>query len=153
MEKRIAKLVCFANGGDSVEYGGGCSSSGYGSPERPHAAKPDQSTVIPDGTPVIDKRPALQTPEGYQWVFRGPMVNVDLKTDQVDRCPQPSELFAAAVAGNAYGGLLAMQETSRALGESRGPLDSVSIPEYVEGWRNVGARIGFYRSGNIVWLD
>ena len=36
--ERTAKLVCFGRGGDSVEYGGGCHGSGYGTPENPHAS-------------------------------------------------------------------------------------------------------------------
>lgn len=144
--QRIAKLVCFGRGGDSVEYGGGCRGSGYGSPEKPHAAHPDE---IPDGTPVIDKRPAVDTAEGYSWVFKGPIVNVDLPDNVVDACPQPSAALAAGVAGNAYGSLLAMQAAHAK--PTPGPLDSVSTQEYIAGWRAVGARIGHYEKGVIVW--
>lgn len=146
-----AKLVCFGNGGDVVHIGRGHTVSGYGTPERPHAARTRDDITYPDGTPVIDKRPAIDTDEGYRWVFRGPMVNVNLADDECDRCPKPSPLFAAAVAGNAYGTLLAGQATSRAKGEQRGPLDDVSTAEYIDGWRKVGARVGHYRDGAIVW--
>ena len=61
---RIAKLVCFGQGGDSVEYGSGCSGSGYGTPENPHAANPGPDCIIPDGTPAIDKRAAVDTDAG-----------------------------------------------------------------------------------------
>ena len=95
MTKSIAKLVCFGRGTDSVEYGGGCHGSGYGNPENPHASRIDDGLEIPDGTYAIDKRAAVETPEGYEWVFRGPMCNPDIPDGEYDPCPVPSELFAA----------------------------------------------------------
>ena len=87
MFPKIAKLVCFGRGGDSVEYGGGCHGSGYGTPEKPHAAAPGPNLIIPDGTPVVDKRDAVETEEGYKWVFNGPMCNPDLQDDECDALP------------------------------------------------------------------
>jgi hypothetical protein len=152
-EPRIAKLVCFGNGGDSVEFGGGCSSSGYGNPERPHAAEPDDDCIIPNGTPAIDKRPAIQTDEGYRWVFKGPMCNVDLPDGDYEPCPEPSPIFTSAMIqpGNGFGPLLAEHIVSRRSGAKRSGLDRVSISEYIAGWRAVGARIGHYQDGKIVW--
>lgn len=144
---KVAKLVTFGRGGDCVYYGKGCTGSGYGTPERPHAADPS-SHEIPDGTPVLDKRPAIDTAEGYAWVFRGPMVDVDLLDGQVDKCPAPGPILAAGVANNAYGALLAMHLAST---EERGSLDSVSIPEYLAGWVKRGAKVGHYEGGKIVW--
>ena len=153
MKSCTAKLVCFGNGGDSVEWGRHCSSSGYGNPDNPHAAAPSEDKVFPDGCPVIDKRPALETKEGFAWVFKGPMVDVDLK-DGSRECPQPSELFASAVAENAFGGLLALQADHKLCDDSEpGPLDYVPTSVYVEGWRQRGARIGHYENGEIVWHD
>lgn len=151
-DERIAKLVCFGRGGDTVEFSGSCHCSGYGSPERPHAAEPGPSCIIPDGTPVIDKRAAIETEEGFRWVFNGPMVNVDLPDDEVDECPIPSPIFAQAVAGNAFGGLLVQHLAARSR-KVRSGLDRVSIREYVEGWQEHGARIGHYEGGKIVWHD
>ena len=151
-EKRIAKLVEFGRGGDTVYFGKGCTCSGYGDPDRPHAAAPHDDLVIPDGTPAVDVRPAIDTDEGYKWVFKGPLVNVDLPDSDVDRCPQPDSLMACAMAGNAFGGLLALQEVHRYNSpKTAGPLDSVSIPVFVAGWREHGARIGHYLNGVIVW--
>lgn len=146
--QRTAKLVCFGNGGDSVEYGGGCRGSGYGTPERPHAA---EGCVIPDGTPAIDKRAAVNTPEGLAWVFKGPMCNPDLPDDAVEACPEPSQALVAGIAGNSYGTLMAIHGLHKAKESTPGPLDYVSIRQYVEGWREHGARIGHYEGGVIVW--
>ena len=146
--ERTAKLVCFGRGGDSVEYGGGCHGSGYGTPENPHASA---GCIIPDGTPAIDKRPAIETDEGFNWVFKGPMCNPDLVDDEVTECPEPSWALAAGVSGNQYGALLTLQHAHKATQRTPGPLDYVSIRQYVEGWRQRGARIGHYQGGVIVW--
>lgn len=151
MDKRIAKLVCFGRGGDSVEYGGGCHGSGYGSPENPHAAAPSETCIIPDGTYAIDKREAVDTPEGYSWVFKGPMCNPDIPDGECDECPVPSALFAGAVADNEFGQLLTIQTAQKAAGHKRTGLDMVSVAEYVAGWREHGARIGRYQNNVIVW--
>lgn len=148
----IAKLVTFGRGGDTVHLGKNHTITGYGSPENPHAATPSDERLFPDGTPVIDKRQAIETPEGLRWVFEGPMVNVDLPDDEVDMCPEPSPFFAGAVAENQFGTLLAIHHATKRDGKA-GALDSVSIREYIQGWCEHGARIGEYRNGAIVWLD
>jgi hypothetical protein len=153
MEARIAKLVVFGGGGDTVHCGAGVTITGYGRPDNPHAACVKDDRIIPDGTPAIDIRAAIETDGGYSWVFEGPMVDVDLADGQVDQCPEPSEIFAEAVAGNPFGRLLAIQEAQRARKVRAGSLDSVSIAEYVAGWRKHGARIGEYRAGSIVWTE
>lgn len=148
--QRVAKLVCFGRGGDSVEYGGGCRGSGYGTPERPHAA---EGEVIPDGTPVIDKRAAVETEAGFAWVFKGPMCNPDIVDDEVIACPVPSDALVAGVSGNSYGTLLALQGVHKLASTEPGPLDYVSVKRYVDGWREHGARIGHYEGGVIVWEE
>lgn len=155
MTTRTAKLVCFGRGGDSVHYGGGCTGSGYGSPESPHAAKLGDPETFPDGTPVIDKRPAIETKDGFNWVFRGPMCDPDIADGDVSPCPVPSAVFAGAMAesGNEYGSLLALQASHGFEQKQPGPLDTVSVAEYVRGWREHGARIGEYKNGQIVWTD
>lgn len=147
----IAKLVTFGVGGDTVHLGRHNTISGYGNPDRPHAAEQDDDLIIPDGTPVIDKRPAVKTDRGYRWAIRGPMVDVDLQDGDTDRCPEPGPMFAEAVADNWFGALLSLQSASRDADEARGPLDSVSTAEYVRGWKEHGARIGQYVGGEIVW--
>lgn len=118
MNKYIAKLVTFGKGGDTVYIGANHTISGYGNPERPHAADSQKDTLeIPDGTFAIDKRPAVETEEGFAWVFKGPMINVDLVESETDK--------------HAF--------------------SYVTINDYVEGWKNHGAKIGTYLKGQIVW--
>lgn len=150
---RVARFVTFANGGDVVYYDCSSRCSGYGTPERPHAADPAKEN-IPDGTIALDKRPALETPEGYKLVFRGPMVNPDIPDDApFQECPVPSEIFAGAMAssGNSFGTLLSLQATKKP--GTAGALDYVSISEYCRLWCAVGARIGRYVGGVIQWEE
>lgn len=151
MEKVLtAKLVTFGKGGDSVYYGNGITSSGYGNPENPHAAAPDRGNIFPDGTPAIDTRQATDTEIGFKWVFSGPLVNVDLPEDKVDICPEPSDLFSAALQGE-YKNLLSYHKALKDSQKKIGPLDSVCTKEFVRGWREHGARVGKYENGKIVW--
>lgn len=143
--KHVAKFVSFGRGGDIVYYDGSSRCSGYGTPEKPHAA-----VDIPDGVIALDKRPALETPEGVSWVFKGPMVNPDIPDGEYDPCPEPSELFTSAVAGNSFGSLLTIHAASKG---TRGSLDHVSVAEYVDGWRKLGARVGVYSGGSIIWEE
>lgn len=157
MKKSIAKLIIFGNGGDFVHCGtvkkSKCNISGYGTPEHPHASKPSESLEIPDGCPVIDKRPALKTQAGLLHAIEGPMVDVDLPDGKVSTCPEPSSHLANGVSGS-YKTLLTIHQAQKDSDpEKTGALDCVSISAYVDGWRKVGARIGHYESGSIVWDD
>jgi len=146
-DNKPVRLITFGQGGHTLYYGQGTTLSGY---DRPDDFTGEGET-IPDGTLALDKRDAIDTPEGYRWVLKGPMVNVDLPDGQIDACPAPSPLFASAVAENSYGTLLALNEAHSE--PTAGPLDSVSISEYVAGWVARGARIGTYHNGQIVWED
>lgn len=146
------KLVTFGRGGDTAYCTGNATISGYGRPDRPHAGESCERHPIEDGTPALDLLPALETDEGFRHALRGPMVDVNLADDEVDRCPDPSPIFAAAVSGNQFGTLLAMQSVAKAAAPAApGPLDSVSRSAFIAGWLAVGARLGHYQNGRIVW--
>jgi hypothetical protein len=146
------KLVTFGRGGDTAycsdDKWGKCTISGYGRPDRPHAGESTDARPIADGTPALDLLPAIETDEGFKWAFKGPMVDVDL-AEEVERCPDASPMFAAAVSGNQFGTMLAVHAVTK--GSRAGALDSVSIGEYVREWVNRGARLGHYRNGKIEW--
>lgn len=74
------KLVTFGKGGDMAYCGGPYRTriGGYGTPERPHAAESTPEHPIPDGTPALDLRPAVETIEGARWAIRGPMLDPDM---------------------------------------------------------------------------
>ena len=156
-QKDICRLVSFGNGGDTVylearsEFGGG-TCTGYGKPERPHAAdftsERKTNVEVPDGTPVIDIRPALETDQGYKWVFKGPMPSVKIKDEEVSACPDLKDSLVAQAMmrdDNAYGTMATLQLCHQAQQKTEpGPLDMVSVSAYVKGWKEHGARIGHY---------
>jgi hypothetical protein len=145
-EKPIVKLVVFSQGGDRVlRTDGTC--SGYGTPERPHAAAGED---IPDGTPAIDNRAAVETDTGFSWVFAGPMVDVNIPWGVVNKCPTPTPEMVAGMQG-VFSTLTGLQLAARQERQAAGPLDMVSVEEYVNGWRDHGARIGRYQDGQIEW--
>lgn len=154
-EPKVVKLVTFGNGSDSVYYAPQGTSvitgSGYGTPEKPHASNFESKSdvIVPDGTPVIDK-----SIKGcnIMAVINGPMVDVSLEDDEVNYCPSPSPELSAGLRGD-FNVLAQKQETHRKkLGKKiPGPLDSVSISEYIKFWRYQGARIGHYENRKIVW--
>jgi len=163
--KAQAKLLHFGRGGHTLHYMeqgySNCHCQGYESPESFVKAyhwwshPKDQLSYhfagyqFPvDGIPVVDVRAAVETPEGYSWVFKGPLVDVELADGECDCMPQPDPLFAGAVAGNQFGTLLAHHVVTKAT-QRRGSLDGVSVSEYVSGWRDHGARVGrLYVDGN-----
>ena len=147
MSGETVKLVVFSQGGDRVYCAGSNACTGYGTPEKPHAAA---DRHIPDGTPVIDNREAANTDAGFGWIFAGPMVNVDLPEGEIDACPLPSPEMAAGLQGS-FHMLAKLHTAARAENTPTGPLDWVSIACYVQGWREHGARVGHYQNGAIVW--
>lgn len=150
LEKReTAKLVEFGRGGDRVHFGSGHASSGYGTPDNPHAADP-ACYIFPDGTPAIDKRDAVKTPEGFSWVFKGPLVDVDLPPGTVDKLNLGASPAPAEGQEDMFGALVALQRAT-ADTENLGPLDTVDARTYIEGWRRHGARIGHYQNNVVVW--
>jgi hypothetical protein len=133
MNNNIALLVTFGRGGDTVY----CSDryiSGYGSPENPHAAAPNEGKIFPDGTPAIDVCKAVETNIGFRYAISGPLLDVNLHDGEINECPDPSPIFASAV-------------------KLIGPLDSVGIVDYIRGWKEHGARIGAYKNNRIIWED
>ena len=146
---RQGKLLSFGEGGHSIDFGSGWTLSGYDEPETF-----DGWDDVPEGCPVLDKRPAMDTKEGYWWVFRGPMVNVDLPEGEVDRLriSEDNPMIHAMLSGsgNLFGALAALHITSK---EPVGPLDYVSTKDYIKGWVNLGAKEGVVKNRSIFWFN
>jgi len=105
---------------------------------------------LPDGMPVLNIIDAVLTGEGYEYVIRGPMVDVDLEDEEISKCPEASEMLRLGVSGE-YKSLLNLHDASKEVGIKTGPLDSVSIKVHLENWRKRGAVIGKIQNGAIVW--
>jgi len=159
LDERTVKLVSFGKGGDTAYFSRNSTCTGYGNPENPHAADftSDRKTdcIVPDGTPVIDVREAVQTDEGFRWAIKGPLLNPDLPGDEIEECPclDDSIMVKAMLSdpGNQFGAIAATQIVHRHTSTKPGPLDSVSIKVFVQGWKDHGARIGHYENKHIIW--
>ena len=130
-------VVHFGLGG-STEHSLDSRLEGYASPDtwKPRADS-DYSDCI-----AVNVRDAVQTPNGYAWVFAGPLLDLALSDGQRDACPAPSDFLAAGLQGD-FKRLLAVRPL--------GGLDSVSRQEYIDGWRRHGARIGRVTPTGIDW--
>lgn len=110
--------------------------------------------VAPGGF-VLDKR---TVDEGVliNGALNGPMVNVDLNDGAVDRCPDPDPLLVGALVESAdlsgNWGMAGPVAKRAADPEWRG-LDTVSLPEYLQFWRERGARVGRRVLTQIRWED
>ena len=157
----VPALVTFGRRGHTVYFkrngDGSCEEQGYDSPEdffavshwwaHDFAHRRDAKSF--EGVRWVDTRPAVETNAGYSWVFKSPLVNVDLAPGEVDALREVPALMASAMAGNSYGTLLAMQAAhNRSTGP--GPLDGVDVETWVRGWKAHGARVGFIRGGKFV---
>lgn len=155
-------LVSFGLGGHTVYYysvrsatgSSQCRTQGYESPEsferRMLAPKCESDGAEHfEGVLVVDKCAVLRKTPGY--AIASPLVDVDLPAGEVDACPEPSPMLAAGIAGNELGALYRVHKRHQARSGEPGPLDSVSIEEYLRWWRMRGARVGTVRAGRIEW--
>lgn len=152
---RPPKLIFFGEGNTVVEYEN-CHESGYDKPEAFFALDHwhyDSFLKYRDprhweGVPWIDKRVAVNTPRGFSWVFRGPMVNVKLKPDEVDKLPEVDPWFAASMHPTNQALLVMGKATSKT--QKYGSLDYVDVATYVRLWVEHGAVAGFVRDGHFI---
>jgi hypothetical protein len=146
-------LLTFGKGGHQIYYRGEHRStlSGYSRPDDPTVA-----SDLPDGLPVINKRAVMDNADAIRLLISGPMVAVNLDDGAVSYLSDTLNSIVAqtvkADRGNSMGGLVRLQEEHRAsTATTPGPLDEVSVPAYIELWRQVGAPIGAVKDGLIIW--
>lgn len=129
--------------------------SGYDSPEsfERSLVRGDKKEYPPLAhVPVLDKRPALRTNPVLG--IKSPLVDVELEAGKVER-------LDASAARSMLPGLSGGFEVLAALAIANdgkpepGPLDSVSLADYLEWWRSRGARLGRMDGEglHIVWQD
>lgn len=115
----------------------------------------DNIEIPVDGVPVLDKRDAIETANGHAWVFKGPMLNVDLPEGKIEHLGDVSPIMVPVIA--AYGMVDAVGETKQAAKTGlAGPLDEVPLGMYIQGWLEHGARLGRFTldqegNGHIEW--
>lgn len=158
-----AFLICFGLGGHSVEtaetYKDGTrvkgSLSGYDSPESferalAHGEKAEYPPL--GGVPVLDQRRVLRA--NPMLSVRSPLVDVDLAEGTVDRLDTAA---AQRMLPGLSGGFdtLAAAALAHAGKLEPGPLDGVSVADFIAWWVSRDARLGrMDETGTrIVWAD
>lgn len=100
-----------------------------------------------DGGWVIDGSD-LPMKDARRATISGPMLDVTLEDDQVDKAPEPSDALVEGMEG-VFGEL-----TKRAKEDQDfSGLDNVGTRTYVAFWQRVGARIGRRKGDEIHWAD
>jgi hypothetical protein len=158
MTRETTGLIHFGKGGHTLEFlphrdaAGRVTQSGhlsgYDSPElflwELNGGKyPDYA--IADGVPVLDVRARVEQPGGISVALRGPLVDLSITDDTIERLPAAGIMAAAMMAepGNQYGQMLRHHATVTTLEpDEPGPLDRVSVARYLGYWRTNGGRIG-----------
>ena len=150
---RLAKLCSLGYGGNSMEYGNGCSGSWY--LHSPEDIAKHYSRELAEGCPLIDKRPALDINTAF--AFASPMVNVDMVAGETDRfasrylADSGAALMVGALKESGYGSIIRAAEIADQVApELPGPLDYVPIDYYLDWWRARGARIYRFTGGQFI---
>ena len=159
-----AYVISFGRGGhtiqvshtwrDGVTRTKGCI-SGYDTPqsfERALARGEKQEYPPLAGLPVLDKREVLKETPALS--FRSPLVDVDLEDGTIDRL----DTHAARSMLPGLSGGFEVLAASAIVHEGKpepGPLDSVSVGDYIAWWRSRGAKLGRMSEDGlrIVWQD
>lgn len=109
---------------------------------------------------LLDVREAMQTPLGRLWCNATPVLDLTLKPTEERRTKEghdleklfislqksitdfkPRNIIPTALQFNAV------------ISEILGPLDAVSLTEFLRGWSRVGAKVGIYSKGKVVWNE
>lgn len=128
---------------ESVQTSTGSSKSnvsGYGEPDF---------SRVEEGALVLDNRPCRSRRDFIKSVYSSPLVDVDLKGDEVEECPAPSDMLMAGV-DISFGRLLMDHKTLKEK-KKYGSLDSISPQAYCGWWEERGARVGVVKGGQALW--
>jgi len=128
--------------------------SGYDSPESfERCLVSERRSIYPAlaHVPVLDKRPALKKHPGY--AYSSPLVDVRLSDGEVDRINKESALEMLPGLSGGFDTLAALAIAHK--GKEPGPLDSVSVQDYIQWWTSRGARLGRMDSSGlrIIWNE
>ena len=151
MKKEQAVLMFFGLGGHHVSFkvsGGGqfdvnYTLSGYYKPDNFKINDNEKARNYEDCL-VINKRNVLKN--NPMLAISAPMMNVNLKDDDIDPCPNPSALMVWGLEGQ----FKTLANLKRSNKEYTG-LDSISPKAYFEFWKSKGCQTGIIKNGQIIW--
>lgn len=149
-KKQSAFLIDFGLGGHGVGYAEVTPHGtrykgniyGYDNPESfERALTRGEKDQYPNlaGVPVLDKREVLR--EHPEYSFRSPLVDADVKDGEVHRLDTDAARRMLPGLSGGFDTLAALAITHEGKAEP-GPLDTVSVGDYVAWWTSRGARVG-----------
>lgn len=109
---------------------------------------------------LLDIREALNTPLGRLWCNANPVLDLTLKPTEERRAKEGNDLeklfisLQKSITDFKPRNVIPIALQINALiSEIPGPLDAVSLTEFLRGWSRVGAKVGIYSKGKVVWND
>lgn len=109
---------------------------------------------------LLDVREAMQTHLGRLWCSATPILDLTLKPTEERRTKEAQDLEKL---------FLCLEENIKdfkprnivpialqinaVMSQTLGPLDAVSLTEFLRGWSRVGAKVGIYSTGKVVWNE
>ena len=109
---------------------------------------------------LLDVREAMQTHLGRLWCNATPVLDLTLKPTEERRTKEGQDLEKL---------FLCLEENIKdfkprnivpialqinaVMSQTLGPLDAVSLTEFLRGWSRVGAKVGIYSKGKVVWNE
>ena len=109
---------------------------------------------------LLDVREAMQTHLGRLWCNATPLLDLTLKPTEERRTKDVHDL--EKLLGHLGKSITDLKSRSiiptalqinAVISEIPGPLDDVCLTEFLRGWSRVGAKVGIYSKGKVVWNE
>lgn len=109
---------------------------------------------------ILDIREAMNTPLGRLWCNATPVLDLRLKPTEERRIKEGHDLekllvrLEESITDLKFRAVIPIAlQINAVISEILGPLDAVSLTEFLRGWSRVGAKVGIYSKGKVVWND
>lgn len=140
--KQQIGLVWKTHNGVGIEYFQGSHGGCHGNPYTYNPAEYVKKLAI--GGFYIDKT-SCSDANLVKGVISGPMVSLELKRSEIDKCPEPSDIMCAGL----QGGFKTLALTKK-FNKNWSGLDSISLIDYAEFWLDLGAKVYFVDSEGVL---
>ena len=109
---------------------------------------------------LLDIREAMQTHLGRLWCNATPVLDLTLKPTEERRTKEGQDLekllacLGKSITDLKFRSIIPTAlQINAVISETPGPLDAVSLTEFLRGWSRVGAKVGIYSKGKVVWNE
>ena len=108
----------------------------------------------------MDVREAMQTHLGRLWCNATPVLDLTLKPTEERKTKDAHDLEKLLIHLQKSITDLKLRtviptalQINAVISEILGPLDAVCLTEFLRGWSRVGAKVGIYSKGKVVWNE